>query len=183
MATTATFDNGDFRSSASHHQWQCGFALLLCAGLPMGLFGLVHLGAMSLGLLPLYFTPFGLPAWTGSALHLVQLSMVGAAVWSVTQRHADSASLPWLLALSASLLVLPFVTPLLDSLALALLCTILFLLAAATAIRASSESGLAGWLVAPVLVLVGFSAILGLAVAAYAPPFALTQTHQAPPAA
>ena len=183
MATTATLNQTHSSDALHAGVWHSGLSLLVSAGLPLGLFGLVHLSAQSLGLAPFYFTPFGLPVWTGAALHLLQLGLVGAAFWAVTQGHRTNTATKWLLALGLMLIALPFITPLLDSLLLAITCTALFLLGAATGLRASKVSPLAGWLLAPVLFVLGFSAALGLAVAAYAPPFALMQTHQAPPAA
>lgn len=184
MATTAAiFEPAKTGAASSSDTLRAGLSLLVCAGLPMGLFGLVHLGAETLGLLPLYFTPFGLPAWTGPALHLLQLSLVGAATWAIPRVPARSSAITWLIALAGTLMVLPFATPMLDSLMLAMVCATLFLLAAATTLRVGKLTPVAAWLLAPVLLILGFSAALGLAVAAYAPPFALMQSHQSPPAA
>ena len=183
MATAATFHSARPGLHADRSAWEQSLALFVYAGLPLGLFGLLHLGAEALGLMPLFFTPFGLPTWTGAAAHLAQLALVGAAYWAVTQANVTGRARPWLIALAAAYLVLPFATPMLDSLMLALVCTLLLLLVVATTIRAGSESLLAGWMLAPMLAMVGLSAAMGLAVAAYAPPFALTQTQQAPPTA
>lgn len=181
MGTTATF-----HSTQPHRDGnavgQCWLALFVHAALPLGLFGLIHLCAEAMVLLPFFFTPFGLPNWVGATAHLLQLSLVGAAYWAVTERRSTSRARHWLAALSAAYIALPFLTPFLDSLLLAVTCTMIFLLAAATAFRAAAVSRLAGWLLAPLLAMVGLSAAMGLAVAAYAPPFALTQTQQAPPA-
>jgi hypothetical protein len=74
-----------------------------------------------------------------------------------------------------------FVTPLLDSLLLAIICSLMFLLTIATTLRVGRISRLGGWLLAPMLGVVGLSSAMGLAIAAYAPPFALTQSQQAAP--
>jgi hypothetical protein len=182
MATTAVFHPAH-TAPPVHTAWPHALALFVYAGLPLGLFGLLHLGAEALGLLPFFFTPFGLPTWMGASAHLTQLALIGAACWAVTERHADHGARHWLVALGAAYIALPFVTPFLDSMLLAIVCTMLFFLAATTAIRAGSVSRPAGWMLAPMLAMVGLSAAMGLAVAAYAPPFALTQTQQAPPAA
>lgn len=86
--------------------------------------------------------------------------------------------------LTGAYVLLPFITPPLDSLQLALVSTTLFLLAVATARRAAAVSRLAGWMMAPTLAIIGFSATMGLAIAAaYSPPFALMQGTEPAPAA
>lgn len=182
MATTAVLQTAPKGNDIDAGSWQSARALLVCSTLPPGLFGLAHLVAEASGLMPLFFTPFGLPNWLGAAAHLSQLGLLGAAYWAVTQRVPASPARFWLIALGTIYLALPFLTPVLDSVALAMLCTAIMLLVLATAARVGAVSRLAGWLLAPMLALVGLSAATGLAVAAYAPPFALTQTQQAPPA-
>ncbi len=183
MATTALFQTahpGDHEKSSA---WPESLSLFVFAAVPLGLFGLIHMVAASAGLLPFFFTPFGLPSWTGASVHLTQLALIGAAYWAIMQQRPTSRSRFWVIALAAAYVALPFVTPLLDSLLLAIVCTVMFLLIFATTMRVGRVSRLGGWLLAPMLAMVGLSAAMGLAVAAYAPPFALTQSQQAAPAA
>lgn len=181
MAAAATFQTTR-PSHDAQGNWQHALALFVYAAIPLGLFGLFHLVAEAMGYLPFFFAPFGLPNWAGAAAHLTQLALIGAAYWTVAERAESCSARHWLVVFGAAYLALPFVTPFLDSMLLALLCTLLFLLAAATAMRVGSVSKLAGWMLAPMLAMVGLSAAMGLAVAAYAPPFALTQSQQVPPA-
>lgn len=182
MATAATFHPARTGSHA-HTAWQHALALFVYAGLPLGVFGLLHVCAEAMGLLPLFFTPFGLPSWVGAASHMTQLSLIGAAYWFVTEERPENTARHWLVALGSAYVALPFVTPFLDAVLLAMVCTLLFLFVIATTVRVGAVSRPAGWLLAPMLALVGLSAAMGLAVAAYAPPFALTQSQQATPAA
>jgi hypothetical protein len=183
MATTVSFDIARPVRTSTRGVGASALAFLALTGLPLGLFGLVNLGAEALGILPLYFSPFGMPGWVGAIVHLVQLALLGSAYWALTQRDLHTGSRFWLMALIAAYILLPFITPPLDSLQLSLLCTGLFLLAIATTTRVGAVSPLAGWLMAPMLAVIGTSSIMGLAVAAaYAPPFAVLQAHAAPPA-
>lgn len=183
MATTATFANAR-PGSRSASNVRVALALLACMGLPPGVFGLVNLGAEQLGILPLFFAPFGLPGWAGAIAHLAQLALLGGAFWAVTRHRDHHKAQAWLLALTTAYILLPFITPPLDSLQLALVSTTLFLLSVATVRRAAAVSAAAGWMMIPMLAIVGFSATMGLAIAAaYSPPFALMQgTEQAPAA-
>lgn len=172
--TTTTAQRPDLRRYA---------LLAACAGLPLGAFGLVNLGAESLGFLPLYFAPFGLPGWTGAAAHLIQLGFLGLALAMLVASHADRRPLAWLAAFIAGYILLPFITPPLDSLQLTLGCSALFLLGLASLRRVGAASPAAAWLMSPVLAVIGFSATMGLVLtAAYTPPFALTQGSQTPAA-
>jgi hypothetical protein len=181
MATTATFDLLHSDRAFTTDGWRNALSLTICTALPLGLFGLIHLGAGQIGHAPLFFTPFGLPGWTGAAAHLLQLALIGTAFGATMHARPRSSALGWLVAFGAACAVLPFVTPVLDSMTLALVCTLLFLLSVATTIRTASASKLAGWLLAPSVGMLGLSSAMGLAVAAYAPPFALTQAqHPAP---
>lgn len=178
MATTATFD---FTGSSHVRGTRLSNAVLfvVCAGLPLGLFGLVNLGAEAAGILPLYFSPFGLPGWFGAAAHLVQLGVLGIAFWALVQNHAARSPRLWLGAFTLAYILLPFITPPLDSLQLAILCSGLFLVGLAAALRVGRASILAGWLMTPTLAIVGFSATMGLVLSvAFTPPFALTQGQQ-----
>ncbi|MHA6296960.1 hypothetical protein [Devosia sp. CAU 1758] len=183
MATTATLTNAR-PGSRSATNLRAALTLIACMGLPMGAFGLVNLGAEQIGVLPLFFAPFGLPGWAGAIAHLVQLALLGGAFWAVTQHAKSRRARTWLAMLTAAYILLPFVTPPLDSLQLAMVCTALLLLALATARRAAAISPLAGWMMTPMLVVIGFSATMGLAIAAaYSPPFALMQGTEPAPAA
>ncbi|MBE7733112.1 hypothetical protein [Devosia faecipullorum] len=145
------------------------------AALAPGLFGLVNLGAEALGVMPLYFAPFGLPGWLGAAAHLAQLALLGAAYGVLVPLAARRARI-WLAVLTLIYVALPFLTAPLDSLQLSLFCTAVLLVGLATLRRAGEASSLAGWLLTPMLAIVGFSAAMGLVLtAAYTPPFALIQ--------
>lgn len=182
MATTATFDFVRKDHTASAHRLRSGLGLVIAAGLPVAVLGMAEMAAMDRGMYPFFFAPFGLPYWMGQAAHVVQLALLGAAFWAIQQRNAHTPARFWLLATIAAFLALPFVTPFLDELQLSLVCTTLFLLGAATLYRVAKVSKLAGWLMFPMLGIVGLSATMGLAVAAYAPPFALLQANNPPPA-
>jgi hypothetical protein len=183
MATTAFIETVQSGQRAAAHPVRDAASFLVAMGLPLGIFGLVNLGAEAAGILPLFFAPFGLPGWVGAVGHLAQLSFLGIAFWAVTRATADRAPLFWLGAVTAAYIFLPFITPPLDSLQLSLVCSALFLLTLAGMIRIGRVSPLATWLMTPTLAIVGFSATMGLALAAaYSPPFALIQGQQPAPA-
>lgn len=180
MATTALLTNAVPGRRSPIVNLRTVLTVCACAALAPGLFGLVNLGAEAFGILPLFFAPFSLPGWVGGAAHLTQLAMLGAAYGALTLVSAPRARL-WLAALIAAYIALPFVTPPLDSLQLSLVCTGVFLFGLATLIRVGKASPLAGWLLAPTLTVVGFSASMGLVLSvAYTPPFALVQGNGAP---
>lgn len=157
--------------------------LAIAAGLPLGLFGLANLAGESLGLMPLFFAPFGLPGWVGAILHLSLLPLCGIAA-QLAARHGGYRSTGWSGALILALIVFPFLAPALDSLQLSLLATSLLLLAGATTWRLARLSPLAGLVMVPLLIWLGISAALGLALAAsWSPPFALMQGNGLPPEA
>lgn len=175
MATTALYSNAVPGRRGTAANIRAGLTLLACAALVPGLFGLVNLGAETLGILPLFFAPFGLPGWVGGATHLAQLALMGAAYGALVLVAAPRARL-WLAGLVALYIALPFITPPLDSLQLSLVCTFVLLFGLATLMRVGAASPLAGWLLTPMLAIVGFSAAMGLVLtAAYTPPFALIQ--------
>lgn len=182
MATTAPFEittTAPVRPSTGLRQ---ALIILACAALPLGLFGLVNLGAEALGILPLFFAPYGMPGWIGAIVHLAQLALLGAA-FGVLMHQPHAAARHWLAALTLAYVLLPFITPPLDSLQLSLVCTSLTLIALATLLRVGRLSPLAGWLMTPALIVLGLSATMGLALAAaFAPPFALVQGQATPPA-
>ncbi|WP_297107730.1 hypothetical protein [uncultured Devosia sp.] len=183
MATTALpAQSVSNPTQAGVKQAREALRLVMCAGLPLGLFGLLNLGAEAIGIIPLFFSPFGLPGPAGAALHLIQLACLGAAWWALTLQPKAAGSSIWLGALTVAYVVLPFATPPLDSLQLSIVCTSLFLLSVATMARVARISRLASWLMAPSSIVLGLSATLGLIMtAAYTPPFALmTDQPQAP---
>lgn len=179
MATTFI----DTAHAAHHaHPFRDVASFAVAMGLPIGLFGLVNLGAESVGMLPLFFAPFGIAGWIGAAAHLAQLSFFGIAFWAVLRATDDRRPLAWLAAVTGAYILLPFITPSLDSLQLSLICSTLFLVTLAGLQRVGKVSKLAGWLMTPTLAIVGFSATMGLALAAaYSPPFALMQGQQPAP--
>lgn len=150
-------------------------AIAIAAGLPLGLFGLANLAGESLGLMPLFFAPYGLPGWAGAALHLSLLPLVGVAGY-LASRAGGHNCLLWAAALVAGILAFPFAAPFLDSLQLSMLAVGLLLVAGATTYRVSRVSRTAGLVMIPALIWLGISAALGLALAAaWSPPFALMQ--------
>jgi len=174
MATTALFDHATGKALQSTMSLQGVARLAVCTSLPLGLFGLMNLGVAALGGMPVFFSPFGLSHSGGAVIHLVQLGLLGAAFWALTERGRAGSETFWLVSLISLYAVLPFVTPLLDALQLGLACTALWLFTLATLIRVGATSRLAGCLIAPTLALTGLSAALGLTLAAaYSPPFAL----------
>ncbi len=183
MATTALFTTALPGHRHSAVNLRIFLTLLICMGLPVGLFGLVNIGAEAAGIMPFFFAPFGLPGWAGGIVHLVQLALLGAAFFALMDVDAPMAPRYWLVGLTLSYIALPYVTLPLDSLQLSILCTALFLLGLATMRRVGVASPLAGWLMTPMLAIVGFSATLGLVLtAAYTPPFALIEGQNPPPA-
>lgn len=183
MATTAVFPTALEGRRNVAIDARSVLTILACAALTPGLFGLVNLGAETRGMMPLFFAPFGLPGWAGGAVHLIQLAMLGGAYGAILLVGTRNAR-TWLAMLIAAYIALPFVTAPLDSLQLSLLCTALFLFGIATIRRVGEQSALAGWLMTPMLAIVGFSATMGLVLtAAYTPPFALVQGNNPAPAA
>ncbi len=180
MATTAEFTTALPARRGAAFDLRHVLTILACAALAPGLFGLVNLGAEALGIMPLFFAPFGLPGWSGGAVHLGQLALLGAAFGALIPLDAQPAR-TWLAVLIAAYIALPFLTAPLDSLQLSILCTTILLLGLATIRRVGEASPLAGWLMVPMLAIVGFSAAMGLVLtAAYTPPFALVQGNNPP---
>ncbi len=157
-------------------------SFVICTGLPLGLFGLVNLGAEAMGYQPLFFAPFGLPGWLGAAAHLALLPLLGASAWCVLRAGSKPAA-HWLAAFIALLIGLPFAVAPLDSLALCILVLAILLVGFGTLNRVAAASRAGAWLMAPALLWLGVSALLGMAMAvAWSPPFALIQSPQAPAA-
>jgi hypothetical protein len=185
MATETAFGIDDFRPAQRHRTARLKGAglLVLYAGLPLGLFGLLNLLAEALGHMPLFFSPFGLPGWAGAALYLVQLPLLGAAAGLVALSGHRGPQY-WLAGLLALLIAFPFLVAPLDSLQLSLVTVATFLLALGTLLRTVAVAPLAGWLMAPCLVWMGVSATLGLLLAAaWSPPFALANGQHSAAAA
>jgi hypothetical protein len=179
MATTAPLALTQSATRAVNRP-RIALSWLFAAGWPLGLFGLVNLGAEALGILPLYFSPFGLPGWVGAAAHLAQLGMLGGAFLALTHKGQEGSARHWLTGFILAYIALPFITPPLDSLQLSLVCTSLFVVGFASAIRVAAVSKLAAGLMALPLAILGLSATMGLALAAaFTPPFALVQGQQA----
>ncbi|PXA98834.1 hypothetical protein DMC47_06480 [Nostoc sp. 3335mG] len=150
---------------------------------PLAAFGGVNLAAEALNVMPLFFSPVGLPGWVGAAIHLVLLLTTGIALGLVAHRGRRGLNaVRWGFVFTLAMIAFPFVAAPLDSLALALMMTGVILLGLATAIRVARLSRLGGWLMLPSLVWIGFGAALGLAVAAaWSPPFALINAQQPAP--
>jgi hypothetical protein len=183
MATTAQFTTVLPAHRSTAFDLRHVLTIFGGAAIAPGLFGLVNLGAEAFGVFPLFFAPFGLPGWSGGAIHLAQLALLGAAFGALMPLAATRARI-WLAVMIAAYIALPFLTAPLDSLQLSILCTTLLLLGLATIRRVGEASALAGWLMTPMLAIVGFSAAMGLVLtAAYTPPFALVQGQDAPPPA
>ena len=157
------------------------FGLVLSAGLPLAAFVIANGMAKLGGFVPLFFSPFGLPGWMGAALYLGALPLFGAARWLVAREGMEGRIAGWwIVALMAGAVVFPFLATPLDSLALSIASMLLILLGVAAAGRAAKVSPLAAMLMLPGLLWLGFSALVGLSfVAAWSPPFALTNTNNA----
>ncbi|MDV3252806.1 tryptophan-rich sensory protein [Devosia sp. BK] len=158
---------------------------VLSALLPLAGFGAANFMAESLGVMPLFFSPAGLPGWVGAGIHLVALAMAGLGIGiAYGQGLRGRKALPWGTALIIGMIAFPFFAAPLDSLQLALVMTGVMMLGLATSIRVARVSRLGGWLMIPMLGWIGFGAVLGLAIsAAWAPPFALVTAQNPAPAA
>jgi len=159
--------------------WRAAAGVLLWAGLPLGLFGLVNLGAEALGRYPLFFAPFGLPGWAGALLHLVMLVLLGAAFGLLAGPRANRPARLWLAVLAAGLIGFPFLVAPLPALGLSAFSLLLALIGAAAMIRVAARSRAAALVLAPALLWLGVGALLGLAFTlAWTPPFGLVQSPQ-----
>jgi len=157
------------------------FGLALSAALPLAVFVIVNGLAELNGAVPLFFSPFGLPGWLGAVLYLGALPLFGAARWLVAREGVEGRIAGWwIVGLMAGAVVFPFLASPLDSLALSIVSMALVLVGVAAAGRAAKVSPLAAILMLPGLLWLGFSAFVGLSfVAAWSPPFALTNTNNA----
>lgn len=153
--------------------------LVLSATLPLAVFVIANGIAELNGMLPLFFSPFGLPGWFGAAIHIGSLPLFGAARWMVTRHGAEGhAAGWWIVALLAGMIVFPFIVTPLDSLQLSVVSFTLLMVGLGAIARAAAVSPRAALVMAPGLFWMGVSAFVGLTFAAsWAPPFALTTAH------
>lgn len=157
-----------------------GLGLVLSGALPLSVFIIAHGMAELIGVVPLFFAPFGLPGWLGAALHIGTLPLLGLARWMVAQHDSDDSRNAgwWLVGLMAGMIALPFVVGPLDSLMLSLFTMSLMLVGMATNLRVAKVSPRAALLMLPGVLWMGVSALVGLMlVAAWAPPFGLTNAN------
>jgi tryptophan-rich sensory protein len=184
MATTAVTTVTSPTGHSAFSGARALFGVAIAGGLPLGLFGLANLAGESVGILPLFFSPYGIPGWLGAGIHLSLMFLIGAAAGLAVQ-NGGRGVIGWVAALTICMIVFPFLAPWLDSLQLALYVVALLLLCAATTYRISRNSVLGGLLMVPSLLWLGVGAALGLTIAAaWTPPFALMQVNQqTPPAA
>lgn len=155
--------------------------LVLSAALPLAVFVIANGIAEINGMLPLFFSPFGLPGWVGGVLHLGALPLFGIARWMVADRgEAGRKAGWWVVALMAGTIVQPFLVMPLDSLALAILSFALVVVGLGAMVRVGQIDSKAALIMAPGMAWMGFSAFVGLSfAAAWAPPFAVTSSQGA----
>ena len=179
MATIAAHSRPALWSFDADRRDYVGMAL--SAALPLAVFIIVNGLADFNNAVPLFFAPFGLPGWVGAALYLGALPLFGAARWLVAREGAQGRIAGWwIVALMAGAIVFPFLANAFDALALSIVSMLLVLVGVAAAGRAALVSRLAALLMLPGLLWLGFSALVGLSfVAAWSPPFALTNTNNA----
>lgn len=152
--------------------------LVLSASLPLAVFVILNGFAHLNGVQPLFFAPFGLPAWAGCALYLGGLPLFGAARWMTVGRGQDGRVAGWwLVGLMAGVIVFPFIVAPLDSLALSMVAMALLVVGLAAGVRTAKVSRKAALLMLPGLLWMGFSAFVGLSfVASWSPPFGPTNS-------
>lgn len=155
--------------------------LVLSAALPLAVFVIANGIAQLNGTSPLFFAPMGLPGWVGAVLHLGALPLFGVARWMVAGRgQAGERAGWWIVALMGGTIAFPFLVAPLDSLMLSLASMGLLVLGLAAMLRAGAVNPRAALLMAPGMAWLGFSAFVGLSfAAAWAPPFAVTNSHGA----
>ena len=142
MATTAMTAKLGSALDVDRHN---ALGLVLSAALPLAVFVIVNGVAELNGLLPLFFSPFGLAGWVGGAMHLGALPLFGISRWIVANRgHEGRSAGWWLVALMAGVIAFPFVVNPLDSLALSIVSITLLLFGLATAMRTAKVSRHAG---------------------------------------
>ncbi|WEK04854.1 MAG: tryptophan-rich sensory protein [Candidatus Devosia phytovorans] len=155
--------------------------LVLSAALPLAVFVIANGLAEINGMLPLFFSPLGLPGWAGGALYLATLPLFGIARWMVAARGDEGRKAGWwLVALMAGTIAMPFLVAPLESLALTILAFVLLVTGLSAWARVAKVDGKAALLMAPGIAWLGFSAFVGLSfAAAWAPPFAVTNSNSA----
>ena len=154
-------------------------ALVLSAALPLAVFVIANGLAELNGALPLFFSPLGLPGWSGAVLHLGALPLFGVARWMVAGHGVAGRNAGWwIVALMAGVIAFPFLVAPLDSLMLSLVAFALLVIGLGAAVRAAAVDRKAALVMMPGLVWMGFSAFVGLSfVAAWSPPFAVTNSQ------
>jgi hypothetical protein len=177
MAASATGSNSVFAAlDADRHN---SLGLVLSAALPLAVFVIANGIAELNGMLPLFFSPMGLPGWVGAALHLGALPLFGVARWMVAGRGAAGRNAGWwIVALMAGMIAFPFLAAPLDSLMLSLVAFGLLMVGLGASARAAAVDRKAALVMMPGLAWIGFSAFVGLSfVAAWSPPFAVTNSQ------
>lgn len=155
--------------------------IVLSAALPLAVFVIANGIAELNGMVPLFFSPMGLPGWFGGALHLASLPLFGVARWMVAARGVEGRKAGWwVVALMAGTIAMPFLIAPFDSLSLTILAFALLLTGLSAWARVARVDGKAALLMAPGIGWLGFSAFVGLSfAAAWAPPFAVTHSQSA----
>src|SRR5690554_3091691 len=141
--------------------------LVLSAALPLAVFVIANGIAEINGMLPLFFSPLGLPGWFGAVLHLGSLPLLGITRWMVVARGpAGRAAGWWVVAFMAGTIVFPFLVSPLDALLLSLAAIALFIVGMGAVVRVAAVDAKAALIMAPGLAWMGFSAFVGLSFAA-----------------
>lgn len=171
MATSAIVTPIPTSPAVAGGDW---LGLALAGASPLVLFGLTDVVADLMGGMPLFFAPFGLPGWMGGALHLVGLPLYGMAAFMAARQGAEGLrAARWVVALILFTIAFPFIVAPLDSLVLAMVTMGLLVFGLATLGRVAKVSPRAGLLMAPGLLWMGTSALVGLTyTAGWTPPFA-----------
>lgn len=180
MATNAAVSKSAFAIfDVDRHD---GLGLVLSAAMPLAVFVIANGMAELYGVLPLFFSPLGLPGWAGAVLHLGCLPLFGVARWMVAGRSdAGRRAGWWLVALMAGTIGFPFVVTPLDAMALSMVSFALLILGLGAMIRAGRVEPRAALVMAPGMAWMGFSAFVGLSfAAAWSPPFAVTTSQSNP---
>lgn len=155
------------------------FGLALSAVMPLAVFVVVHGLAQVIGVAALFFSPLGLPASIGAAVHMSSLLLFGAARWMVARQGASGRHAGWwVVGLIAGNIALPFVAVSLDVLGLTFVSFALFLVGLGAMVRVGRVAPRAALVMAPGLVWMGLGAFVGLSLSAgWAPPFAVTNSQ------
>lgn len=155
--------------------------LVLSAALPLAVFVVGNGFAQINGVVPLFFSPLGMPGWIGAALCVGSLPLFGIARWMVAARGESGRKAGWwVVALMAGMIVHPFLVATLDSLMLTALAFGLLVTGLGALVRVAEVDPKAAMVMAPGMAWMGFSAFVGLSfAAAWAPPFAVTNSHNA----